>query len=245
MRASSRTGRDTSRAFISASDHWDSTDSPENTALSQDIYRRLNAAGLIYVKAVEQFYDPVKGMFLADRCIKGECPNCHARTSTPTRARCAASSIRPLAGSIHIDTVRRQTAGKNVGSLFLQALGSQVRRISGPIARRTGQLQPQVADDEHEWLSGSGEEALGNSRSSRDAAPSLGFRSRTRRQFLLRVARRPGRLSRAQLLRYRQSRRPRRVAHVRAISRRQRHRAAAFSSARTSSTSTPCSGPRC
>jgi methionyl-tRNA synthetase len=48
-------------------------------ALSQDIYRRLKAAGLIYVKPVEQFYDPVKGMFLADRYIKGECPNCHAK----------------------------------------------------------------------------------------------------------------------------------------------------------------------
>src|SRR3982074_2155509 len=60
-------------------DHWYSTDSPENTALSQDIYRRLKAAGLIYVKPVEQFYDPVKGMFLADRYIKGECPNCGAK----------------------------------------------------------------------------------------------------------------------------------------------------------------------
>ena len=60
-------------------DHWYSTDSPENVALSQDIYRRLKAAGLVYVKAVEQFYDPVKAMFLADRYIKGECPNCRAK----------------------------------------------------------------------------------------------------------------------------------------------------------------------
>src|SRR5216684_2723920 len=60
-------------------DHWYSTDSPENVALSQDIYRRLKAAGLVYVKAVEQFYDPVKAMFLADRYIKGECPNCHTK----------------------------------------------------------------------------------------------------------------------------------------------------------------------
>jgi len=28
---------------------------------------------------VEQFYDPVKGIFLADRYIKGECPNCGAK----------------------------------------------------------------------------------------------------------------------------------------------------------------------
>ena len=60
-------------------DHWHSTDSPENVRLSQDIYARLKAAGLVYVKAVEQFYDPVKGMFLPDRYIKGECPNCHSK----------------------------------------------------------------------------------------------------------------------------------------------------------------------
>jgi methionyl-tRNA synthetase len=60
-------------------DHWHSTDSDENTALSQDIYRSLKSAGLIYTRVIEQFYDPVKGMFLADRYIKGECPKCGAK----------------------------------------------------------------------------------------------------------------------------------------------------------------------
>ncbi|MGE8658174.1 MAG: methionine--tRNA ligase, partial [Achromobacter sp.] len=60
-------------------DHWHTTDSPENVALSQDIYRALKAQGLIETRSIEQFYDPVKGMFLADRYIKGECPKCHAK----------------------------------------------------------------------------------------------------------------------------------------------------------------------
>src|SRR2546422_3302565 len=60
-------------------DHWHSTDSPENVELSQDIYRRLRAAGLVYSKPVEQFYDPVKAMFLPDRYIKGTCPVCGAK----------------------------------------------------------------------------------------------------------------------------------------------------------------------
>ena len=59
-------------------DHWHSTDAPENHELSQDIYRRLKDAGLIYTKEIEQFYDTVKGMFLADRFIKGTCPRCGA-----------------------------------------------------------------------------------------------------------------------------------------------------------------------
>lgn len=60
-------------------DHWHSTDSPENIELSQGIYLKLREAGLIETRDIEQFYDPVKGMFLPDRYIKGECPKCHAK----------------------------------------------------------------------------------------------------------------------------------------------------------------------
>jgi methionyl-tRNA synthetase len=60
-------------------DHWHSTDSPENVALSHDIYRKLKARGLIDRRKVEQFYDPVKQMFLPDRYIKGQCPKCGAK----------------------------------------------------------------------------------------------------------------------------------------------------------------------
>src|SRR5699024_5678572 len=59
-------------------DHWHSTASQENIELSQAIYRALKTSGLIYSKTIEQFFDPVKGMFLPDRYIKGECPHCHA-----------------------------------------------------------------------------------------------------------------------------------------------------------------------
>ncbi len=57
-------------------DNWHSTDGPENHELAQDIYRALRKQGLIAERTIEQFYDPVKGMFLPDRYIKGECPKC-------------------------------------------------------------------------------------------------------------------------------------------------------------------------
>lgn len=60
-------------------DHWHRTNSPENVELSQDIYKKLKAAGFIESRVIEQFYDPIKGMFLPDRYIKGECPSCHAK----------------------------------------------------------------------------------------------------------------------------------------------------------------------
>ena len=60
-------------------DHWHNTHSPENTELSHEIYYALKEAGFISQRSIEQFYDPVKGMFLPDRYIKGECPSCHAK----------------------------------------------------------------------------------------------------------------------------------------------------------------------
>jgi len=60
-------------------DYWHTTDSPENVELSHSIYRALKTANLVDSSTVEQFYDPVKGMFLPDRYIKGTCPKCGAK----------------------------------------------------------------------------------------------------------------------------------------------------------------------
>jgi methionyl-tRNA synthetase len=64
------------QGFHLSFDNWHTTDSSENVELSQDIYRAIKSAGFIYAKPIEQFFDPVKSMFLPDRYIKGECPKC-------------------------------------------------------------------------------------------------------------------------------------------------------------------------
>jgi methionyl-tRNA synthetase len=62
--------------FHIAFDNWSSTDSAENHALAKEIYLALRKNELIDVKTIEQFFDPVKSMFLPDRFIKGDCPRC-------------------------------------------------------------------------------------------------------------------------------------------------------------------------
>ncbi|MEZ0470379.1 methionine--tRNA ligase [Luteimonas salinilitoris] len=62
--------------FGVAFDHYDSTHSPRNRALTEAIYSKLDNNGHISRRSVAQFYDPAKGMFLPDRYIKGTCPNC-------------------------------------------------------------------------------------------------------------------------------------------------------------------------
>jgi len=59
-------------------DHYDSTHSEGNRAITEAMYLALEQAGHISQRAVEQFYDPDKGMFLPDRYIKGVCPKCGA-----------------------------------------------------------------------------------------------------------------------------------------------------------------------
>jgi methionyl-tRNA synthetase len=60
-------------------DNYYTTHSDETRQLSETIYGKLKAANLIEVRPVEQFFDPVKQMFLPDRYIKGECPKCGAK----------------------------------------------------------------------------------------------------------------------------------------------------------------------
>ena len=59
-------------------DIYHSTHSPENRDLATQIYTRLHAAGKIATRRISQLYDPERGLFLADRFIKGSCPKCGA-----------------------------------------------------------------------------------------------------------------------------------------------------------------------
>lgn len=65
-------------SFLIEFDNYHSTHAPENRELSETIYRRLRANGHIATRSVTQPYDPEKGLFLADRYIKGNCPRCKA-----------------------------------------------------------------------------------------------------------------------------------------------------------------------
>ena len=65
--------------FNIAFDNYYSTHSPENKELVAEIYKRHVANGNIDKRVIKQLYDPVKNMFLPDRYIKGECPNCGAK----------------------------------------------------------------------------------------------------------------------------------------------------------------------
>ncbi len=67
------------RDFHIGFDHYSSTNSEENRRYAELIYGRAKAAGFIGTKDIEQAFDETANRFLADRFIKGECPNCGAK----------------------------------------------------------------------------------------------------------------------------------------------------------------------
>jgi methionyl-tRNA synthetase len=158
------------QGFHLSFDHWYTTDSPENVALSQDIYRRLKQAGLIYSKPIEQFYDPVKGMFLADRYIKGECPNCHAKDQYADA--CESCSI----VNAPTDLINPYSALTGAAPI-MRSSDHLFFRLSDPrcvafLSRwigAPGRLQPQVVNKAREWLEGRGGVELADWDISRDA----------------------------------------------------------------------------
>ena len=57
-------------------DNFHTTHSPENEALTAEMFEALRDAGDIYTKTIEQAYDEKEGMFLPDRFVRGTCPFC-------------------------------------------------------------------------------------------------------------------------------------------------------------------------
>jgi methionyl-tRNA synthetase len=150
-------------------DHWHSTHSKENEELSQDIYRRLREKGLTYAKPVEQYFDPVKGMFLADRYIKGQCPVCGAMDQYGDACEVCGSVYAPT------DLINPYSVLSGAAPV-LKTSDHYFFKLSDPqcvayLREWIGgdRLQSQVANKAKEWLEGVGDKALADWDISRDA----------------------------------------------------------------------------
>ena len=151
-------------------DNWHSTHSPENVELSTDIYRHLRAAGLTYMKPVEQFYDPLKQMFLADRYIKGECPNCHSKDQYGDACEVCSSVYAPTDLINPYSTLTGAAPVlKTSDHYFFRLSDARCVEFLTRWIDEPGRLQTSVANKAREWLAGSGEQKLGDWDISRDA----------------------------------------------------------------------------
>ncbi len=149
------------QGFHLSFDHWSSTDSPINTELSQDIYLKLKRAGLIYSKPVEQFFDPVKQLFLPDRYVKGECPRCGAKDQYGDACENCSSVYSPTELKNPYSTLSGATPVlKTSEHFFFRLSDPQCVAFLQEWTRRDAEgharLQPEVFNKAQEWLGADG-----------------------------------------------------------------------------------------
>ena len=160
--------------FNIAFDHWHTTDSPENVELSQSIYAALKAKDLIATRTVDQFYDPVKGMFLPDRYIKGTCPVCGAKDQNGDNCEVCGSTYAPtdLIEPYSVLTGARPELKSSEHFFFRlsdQRCVDFLRKWTAETNRHgEPRLQPEVYAKAQEWL-GAGGKGLSDWDISRDA----------------------------------------------------------------------------
>jgi methionyl-tRNA synthetase len=138
--------------FHIAFDNWHSTDAPENHALAQEIYLALRKNELIDVRTIEQFFDPLKGMFLPDRYIKGECPKCGAMDQYGDNCE--------NCGAVYAPTELKNPYSALSGTTpVMKSSDHYFFRLSDPRCAdfleqwtQDGKLQPEMANKVKEWL---------------------------------------------------------------------------------------------
>jgi methionyl-tRNA synthetase len=155
-------------------DHWHSTHSAENTELTQLIFRNLTDAGLTYRKPVQQFFDPVKNMFLADRYVKGECPNCHAKDQYGDTCEVCSKAYEPTDLIEPYSTLSGAKPELRTSDHYFVKLSDPkclafMREWLNSERDGVARLQPAVKNKANEWLEGQGEAALMDKDISRDA----------------------------------------------------------------------------
>lgn len=155
--------------FHIAFDNWHSTDSVENEALSQAIYRSLrDDAKLITSKTIDQFFDPLKNMFLPDRYIKGECPKCGAKDQYGDSCEVCSSVYAPTDLINPYSTLSGATpVMKSSEHFFFRLSDQRCVDFLRQWALNDHRLQPEVANKTKEWLES--ESGLGDWDISRDA----------------------------------------------------------------------------
>jgi len=161
--------------FYIGFDHYYTTDSPENREYCEHIYAELEKNKLISKRSVEQFYDPVKEMFLPDRYIKGECPKCGAKDQYGDSCEVCGATYSPTDLKNPYSVVSgAKPVRKASEHYFFKLSDKRCRDFLRRWTKEESRLQSEAANKMQEWLGDEGEEKLSDWDISRDA-PYFGF----------------------------------------------------------------------
>jgi methionyl-tRNA synthetase len=154
--------------FGVAFDNYHSTHSEENRIHSERIYTALRDAGHISTRDIEQMYDPVKGLFLADRFIKGTCPKCGSEDQYGDNCEACGGTYTPAELINPVSAISGATPEVRTSTHYFFKLPNFEDFLKQ--WTRSGRVQPQIANKLQEWF----EAGLNEWDISRDA-PYFGF----------------------------------------------------------------------
>ena len=108
-------------------DNYGSTNSSENRDLCGQIWRELRSAELIVEKEVTQLFDPEAGTFLADRFVRGTCPNCAATNQPGDNCAKCGTTYSPIDLLDPVSTLSGATPETRSGESPVRATGKATR----------------------------------------------------------------------------------------------------------------------
>lgn len=136
--------------FLIGFDNYHTTHSEQNRELSSFIYEQAKANGHIAERNITQAYDPEKGMFLADRYIKGSCPKCKTEDQYGDNCEACGATYSPLDLINPVSVVSGATpVAKESKHLFFKLPEFEAYLKDWT---RAGHLQEEVANKLAEWL---------------------------------------------------------------------------------------------
>jgi len=138
--------------FMVDFDIYYSTHSEENRRLATLIYERCKARGAIASRSITQLFDPEKGLFLADRFIKGGCPKCKAEDQYGDNCEVCSSTYAATDLINPRSTISGATPVLKDSTHFFFKLPEFTQMLKD--WTRSGVLVPAVANKLAEWLDG-------------------------------------------------------------------------------------------
>ena len=161
-------------SFLVAFDNYGSTNSGETKQYAEDIYRKLDKADLIARRSIEQFFDPVKNLFLPDRFIKGECPKCHAKDQYGDNCEVCGAAYAPTDLINPYSAVSGAKPELRDSDHYFFKLSDNRCQEFLRLWTKSDTLQTEASNKMQEWLGTEGENKLTDWDISRDA-PYFGF----------------------------------------------------------------------
>ena len=132
-------------------DYYGRTSSKVHHETSQEIFTELYKKGFFKVKSEELFYDEATQMFLPDRYVKGECPNCGYGEAYGDQCEKCGNSLNPTELINPVSSLSGETPVRKETQHWYMPLGEMQEKLASWIKTRED-WKPNVMGQIKSWL---------------------------------------------------------------------------------------------